>query len=462
MASALTVVLLLAVLAIANAAIDGDLVTTLPGYGQLKTKHYSGLLPVDDAKSVFLHYWFVESSGTPSTDPVVVWLNGGPGCSSLEGFLFELGPLHFTGQKDASGLPTLYDNPYSWSQNANILFIESPAGVGFSYAVNGSTACSDEIASQNNYGFLLNWFAGFPEYVKSDFYITGESYAGIYIPTLADRIRLGNQGGQSAINLLGFAVGNACWGNQVGTCAFAWDSDVINTVFYYGHALFSQVSYEKVIVSCGNLTNPSPTDACENSIQNAWNEIDTINNVYDIYDTCPSPVSGQAHALKRLPQSRRSQRVGQASGCIEPSDFAGPYLNNAQVQQALHVTAANVTAWSVCNFAVNAGYDRSNPNLLPLYPTLIKNYRVLVYSGDTDGCVPETGSERWTYGLGIPVKDAWRPWMSSNDQVNGYVQTYDANDFTFATVKGAGHMVPQYQPAAAYDMFSRWVANKPL
>jgi len=200
-----------------------------------------------------------------------------------------------------------------------------------------------------------------------------------------------------------------------------------------------------VIAACKNLTNPVPTGDCQNAISTAFSEVDSINNIYDIYDTCPSPVSGQAQALKRMLPAKRSQRVGLPA-----------------VQQALHVTAANVTSWSVCNFAVNIGYDRSVQNLLPLYPTLIKNYRVLVYSGDTDGCVPETGSERWTFGLGIPVKDAWRPWMSASEQVNGYVQTYDSNDFTFATVKGAGHMVPQYQPSAAYDMFSRWVANKPL
>jgi len=391
-------------------------------------------------------------------------LNGGPGCSSLEGFLFELGPLHFTGQYDGTGMPLLYDNPYSWTMNANVLFIESPAGVGFSYAVNGSTACSDEIASQNNYGFLLNWFAGFSEYQKNQFYITGESYAGIYIPTLADRIRLGNQGGNPVINLQGFAVGNACWGNAVGTCAFGWDNDVTSTAFYFGHALFSQVTYEKVIAACGNFTNPAPTNDCQNAIGLAQNEVDSINNVYDIYDTCPSPVSGQAHALKRAPPSKTSKRIarpGQQAACIEPNVFAGKWLGMSTVQQALHVTAANVTSWSVCNDAVNFGYDRSVGSLLPLYPTLIQNYRILVYSGDTDSCVPETGSERWVYNLGYSIVDPWRPWTSAAQQVNGYVQTY-SNSFTFATVKGAGHMVPQYQPSAAYDMFSRWVANKPL
>ena len=124
--------------------------------GKPPQRHFSGLIPVDDAETVFLHYWFVESAGNPSTDPLLIWLNGGPGCSSLEGFLYEQGPLHFTGNRSSSGLPSLTDNPYAWTNVASIIFLESPAGVGFSYAKNGSTTTTDEITSQNNYGFLKN------------------------------------------------------------------------------------------------------------------------------------------------------------------------------------------------------------------------------------------------------------------------------------------------------------------
>ena len=110
---AFVALLCLASLAVCWADVPGDLIDSLPGYGKTPSKQYSGLIPVDDAKTVFLHYWFVTSTGNPTTDPVAVWMNGGPGCSSLEGFLTELGPFMFTGQRDSTGLPTLTDNPVS-------------------------------------------------------------------------------------------------------------------------------------------------------------------------------------------------------------------------------------------------------------------------------------------------------------------------------------------------------------
>ena len=205
---------------LASADVPGDLITSLPGYGTGKTpsKQYSGLIAADADSTVFLHYWFVESTGNPSTDPVAVWMNGGPGCSSLEGFLTELGPFSFTGDRDSSGIPTMVDNPYAWTTVSSVLFLEQPAGVGFSYATNGSTHSDDYIQSQNTYGFLLNWFKAYPEFASNEFFITGESYAGIYVPTLANRILDGNEAGMPYINLKGIAVGNGCIGHSVGTC----------------------------------------------------------------------------------------------------------------------------------------------------------------------------------------------------------------------------------------------------
>ena len=134
---------------LATADIPADLITSLPGYGKTPSKQYSGLIPADADNTVFLHYWFVTSTGNPATDPVAVWMNGGPGCSSLEGFLTELGPFQFTGERDSTGLPLMRDNPYAWTTVSSVLFLEQPAGVGFSYSVNGSTRTDDWIQSQN-------------------------------------------------------------------------------------------------------------------------------------------------------------------------------------------------------------------------------------------------------------------------------------------------------------------------
>ena len=144
----------------ASGAPAGDLISALPGYadGKTKTPQYSGLIPVDDAKSAFLHYWFVSAINVdPATAPLTIWLNGGPGCSSLDGFLYENGPFTFIGDYDnGTGIPRMMDNPNSWATLSNMLWIESPYGVGYSYATNGSLVSNDDITSQNMIGFLKN------------------------------------------------------------------------------------------------------------------------------------------------------------------------------------------------------------------------------------------------------------------------------------------------------------------
>jgi carboxypeptidase C (cathepsin A) len=106
-----------------------DQVTNLPGAEGLDItfNQFSGYLKVNgDTKNN--HYWFVESMGNPATDPVAFWTNGGPGCSGLLGFLTEQGP--FRPNKDM----TLSMNDYAWNKIANMVFIEQPCGVGFSYS----------------------------------------------------------------------------------------------------------------------------------------------------------------------------------------------------------------------------------------------------------------------------------------------------------------------------------------
>lgn len=452
---------LLATVTFSYAAIPGDLITSLPGYGKPPTPQYSGLLPVDAAKSAFLHYWFVESANNPATDPVVVWMNGGPGCSSLEGYLFELGPLHFTGETDNStGIPLLMENPSAWTNIASFIFLEQPAGVGFSYNVNGSMSSDDFIQSQNTYNFLLNWFAAYPEYANNDFYITGESYAGIYVPTLANRIRLGNAAGNAKINLKGFAVGNGCIGNSVGTCGNDNDADRIAIDNFFGHDMISQPLYAAIQAACGNFSVES--QQCQNLIEEAENNVGNI-NIYDVYDDCGDDTvtlkASKAQTL-RAPNPRLTGRLGDPLTCT-PSALGPAYLDFPQVRQAIHVDQVQgVPVWAVCNSNIN--YNSNLVSLLPLYPTLIENYRVLIYSGDADACVPHNGSEEWVRQLGIPVKTAWHQWnVNAGGQTftGGFVVEYASNGLRYVTVKHAGHMVPQFEPEKAFVMFSNWVTN---
>ncbi|KAG9971925.1 carboxypeptidase Y-like protein A, partial [Aureobasidium melanogenum] len=144
-----------------------------------KVKQYSGYLD-DDEDDKHLFYWFFESRNDPKNDPVILWLNGGPGCSSLTGLFMELGPSSIN--KDGS----VKYNPSSWNANASVIFLDQPVNVGYSYS--GSSVTNTVAAGKDVYALLTLFFKQFPEYATQPFHISGESYAGHYIPVFASEI----------------------------------------------------------------------------------------------------------------------------------------------------------------------------------------------------------------------------------------------------------------------------------
>lgn len=148
-------------------------------------KMFSGYLPVLGTTKN-LHYMYVESQRDPISDPIIVWYNGGPGCSSLLGFLQEHGPYVVE-----SGEYDFHPNEYSWNREANMLYIEAPANVGYSYCLNVEDCLhfNDTNSAVDNLVALLYFFEEkFPERKSNPLYLSGESYAGIYVPYLAYEI----------------------------------------------------------------------------------------------------------------------------------------------------------------------------------------------------------------------------------------------------------------------------------
>ncbi|EEQ99933.1 conserved hypothetical protein, partial [Perkinsus marinus ATCC 50983] len=153
-----------------------------------------------------LFFWFFESRSDPAQDPLVLWLQGGPGCSSMSGLFTENGPCRVNEYGNDTKT-----NPYSWNTRANLLYVDQPAGTGFSvgpFVNNGSFEAADDL-----YMALQEFFAEYTQYGGKDFYITGESYAGHYIPAIAHKIwRENTKGIKPHINLRGLAIGNG-WMN---------------------------------------------------------------------------------------------------------------------------------------------------------------------------------------------------------------------------------------------------------
>eukprot|EP01038_Epipyxis_sp_PR26KG_P009761 gene9761-13132_t len=478
----LSIILLAISFSAVYSAIDSHFVSKLPGYnGDLPSKHYSGYIPTGTLSGAAgqLHYWFIESTKNPASDPVVLWLNGGPGSSSLIGLLTENGQIVTNDDSLTSpidGVPQVFLNPYSWSAVGNILYLESPKGVGFSYCegASKSSECvnTDESTAQDAYEFLANFFASYPEFKSNKFYITGESYAGIYIPMLIDQI---DQDPLSAkVNFVGAAIGNGCWGNSVGTCAFSSpEAQQISADFYYGHGMYSSALRNDIEATCGDFKRLTPK--CLQNLAIMEKQIGDF-DVYNIYDRCGKDERRRLMQAdhKRKPFQAVREILSNPYVTVETSDSfsinAGygealndytcgaetamdEWLANPSVVDALHVKAGTV----------GMTYKKTATDLLPLYSKLINKHQILIYSGDTDGCVPYVGTEAWTRGLNFTVTNDWHQWLSKPDLEHaihkaGYAVTFDK--FQFITINGAGHMVPQFQPMYALTMVTKFLANE--
>ncbi|KAK7846275.1 serine carboxypeptidase-like 1 [Quercus suber] len=170
---------------------------TLPGYpGTLPFKLETGYVAVGEIDDLELFYYFVESQRNPVRDPLVLWLTGGPGCSALSGLLYEIGPLTFDYAAFNGSRPTLVQNPYSWTEVANVIFLDAPVGTGFSYShTQEGYYSSDTESPQAIYLFLRKWLLDHPRYIKNPLYIAGDSYSGVIVPQVTLLISNGNRDG---------------------------------------------------------------------------------------------------------------------------------------------------------------------------------------------------------------------------------------------------------------------------
>ncbi|XP_058097051.1 serine carboxypeptidase 1-like [Magnolia sinica] len=413
---------------------EADKIDALPGQpAGVNFNQYSGYVTVDPTKGRALFYYFVESPDHPSTKPLVLWLNGGPGCSSFGiGAMMELGPFRVN-----SDGKTLRANDYAWNKEANILFLESPAGVGFSYS-NTTTdyhLSGDQRTAEDSYTFLVNWLERFPQYKTRDFFITGESYAGHYIPQLAQTILGYNKvTDQTVINLRGIAIGNG------------WIDDEINMKgmfdFFWTHALTSDEIHDGITQNCNFSSEANTTEACSKAVRQLWAAFGHI-DIYNIYAPFCTNSSSPRPDVEFDPCS---------------SEYIGAYLNLPEVQKSLH---ANVTGlpypWTDCSSVIDMWIDRQTTLMPTIQELMASDLRVWIYSGDIDGIVPVTATRYAINNLNTSVQTPWYPWYTQ-EEVGGYVVEYQ--QLTFVTIRGSGHFVPSYQPARALTMFSSFLQGK--
>merc|ERR1711871_1235348 len=462
-----------------DAAIDEHRITSLPGWDGELPEMYSGYMPVGNTSGVpgFIHYWFIVSQNNPQKDPVAYWTNGGPGGSGINaGLLKEMGLVHLNeGSMTKQGVK-LFKNAFAWSNVASMLYVSQPKGVGFSYCADMNTKCvnNDQTAAQDAGDFFENFFAAYPEYSKNEFYLTAESYGGIYIPMFMDEI---DRRASPLINLKGAAIGDGCWGTSVGMCNFTTGkSKQISAEFYAGHAMYDQPLYASIKESCGDFSDADVLKKdCVSDLKEMSDKIGKF-DIYNIYDTCNGDTVGLTHEEVSARMSDHEVVVEDetlaakhpqlVNGAVNDYPCGGDaavaaWLSQKEVADALHVKSGTP------GMTYNWGPYNISGDLRPLYHRLAQTYRIMIYSGDTDACVPYWGTEEWTRELGFPVKTGWRPWHAEHlsragTQRAGYVIDYDSGGtgFKFVTVQGAGHLVPTYKPHFALTMITKFLKNE--
>lgn len=406
-------------------------VTDLPGLewsSGVDFKMYSGYIPVGANGKTF--YWFVESQlPTSATDPVLLWTNGGPGCSGLVGMLSEQGP--FRAEKDG----TLGLNEFSWNSVANMVFIEQPVGVGFSVASNGDIKYGDAQAAADNLEFVKGFFEKFSMLKSNKFYITSESYGGHYMPTLAAAL----VGARSAVpNFGGFMVGNPL--------TYMPYRDYGEFATFYGHQLLPKPLWEKYLAAnCSAVPPALPGDECPGIQQ----QMENITSGFDGYaldfpkcnDATLAVGRHERWAMRNTVRRARAARLGSpgrqqqsSSRSLElnpnpgpyfpvdympcTSDWAATFLSRADVQAAVHATPGGPTwkgNWSACSDAVGNAFNVTDVNapMMPVYAELLQSavdLNILVYSGDDDSVCATRGSQQWVWDLGLPIKG--EPWQA--------------------------------------------------
>lgn len=207
---------------------DDHLVVKLPGLSGYDTKQWAGHIKVDSKKAGYLFYWLFApvDSNVEADAPLVVWMNGGPGCSSMDGLFLENGP--FKVREDSS---TLEVNPYAWNQQAYVLYLDQPVGTGLSYTTSKNYPKNDGDVNRHLLGFFDGLFSLHPHLESRQLFLTGESHAGHYIPSFAQAaLSRNDKGGVPKFRLSGMAIGNGWFDprTQYDVSAFAHGSGLIS------------------------------------------------------------------------------------------------------------------------------------------------------------------------------------------------------------------------------------------
>ncbi|CAI2371200.1 unnamed protein product [Moneuplotes crassus] len=386
--------------------------------------HEAGLIELEKGDDMF--YWLFRSRDVPEKDPLVLWLTGGPGCSSEVALFYENGP--FIIQDDL----TLEKNQYSWNEVSNLLYIDQPLGTGFSRTDKPDHyARNEKMVAKTMYKFLTLFIEKYPEFRGRDFFITGESYAGHYIPAITAYIA---EQGNPDINLVSSAIGNGLVDPYVQYPEynkFSYENNLIggihSTILTAGFKLCQGLIWTKIwplaLMECQIMTTTILGFPLSPNF-----------NVYDIRRKCEVPPLCYDFAL------------------------LDKFIDLPEVREFLGV---GKRAWSSCNQVVHTFMlgDWMVDLSSKVKYALENDIKILVYSGDKDFICNWRGGEAWTHALEWQGREdfhsnEYQKWTVDDEEAGEFKQ---ANGLTFLRVYDAGHMVPMDQPKRSLEMLKKFI-----
>ncbi|KAF5346088.1 hypothetical protein D9756_010824 [Leucocoprinus leucothites] len=404
---------------------------------------YTGYI---DIQARHLFFYFFESRSNPDVDDVIFWTNGGPGCSSSLGLFFELGPCRIT---DADG-PKFH--PESWNTNANIFFVDQPVGVGFSYAEFGEVVYTSEDAAADIAAFVAIFFDNFSQFKGRALHMAGESYGGRYLPLFAsavyDQNALRVDAGLPPINLTSVMIGRMMLSYYDMQCTPASIKPFID------------------ISSC--VAQKHVMDRCERWMRRAC--IDHFDKIdcSAAYNFCSATYTTPYHLTGKNPYDMSKPCEGgvRETLCYPATAHIRDFLSDPKNRARLGVDATVTRNFTSCNQEVNGGFSIAGDILHPttdyVANLLERGIRVLIYVGAYDWICNHVGNERWTLAMDWSGKQEFgatdkREWLVDGKKAG---LTRSARGLTFATIDGAGHMVPYDKPKEALALVQRWLANE--
>lgn len=429
---------------------------------------YAGLLPIGGPTDTNqLYFWFFPSTNPAAEKEILIWLTGGPGCSSIGELMQENGPFLWT-----PGVFKPIENKWSWTKLTNVVWVDQPVGTGFS--VGTPTATDENDIARQFMGFWKNFVDTF-SMQGYKVYVTGSSYSGMYSPYVASAMLDANDA--NYFDVSGMQIFDGYFAKDV----LARDVSVAPFVDHWNRVLVFNQSFVDDIRSkaqkCGytdymtkylvfppagvqpailpsEQPDGSATTECDlwSAVVSAASDLNPCFSVYSIFDRCP---------FKYDP-------LGFTSSYAYIPDGSGPvFFNRSDVKKAIN---APEREWSFCSNTpvfVNNTDDSvmAGPASQPVIPKVIdRTKNVIIGHGSQDFVLPVDGAllsiQNMTWGgqLGFQSKPStplFVPYHNNDDFTSlagsGVVgTTHTERGLTYFGVAQSGHFLAQDQPALAY------------